>query len=449
MSIKFSLLCVSAIVLLMACGGDDSPTVNTPPPPPPPADTTAPTFTVPADLSVAAGGSLDFDVTAMDSGGFGTTTATCVQGALTTTTNSTDDSQTLSVTFGAPATTGTVDCTATSMDSAGNSADLDFMINVTPVPVNTASFNGTWFGPCYNNGFGFSVRQTIVINGTNLDSDIESFTAGAMPAQNCILPADGILITTDVGASLNYQSDVTIAGCTNNRAVETDVNIQTVDTGGNPTATSEPFISDTLNLVTGFVDILPDSTNICLLANGNLLFADVEYTGAANTTILSPMIDLQSEGAWSLGDNDYAAGTSSSTTDTTTNIGVIVVSTDSDTANGAFSGSTLTLRHTLGGTGVYRVTTADEIIAADPNDTTIRLLDVSTTVGTGVTTGATSYESFENAGFVVAVVDDDGLYHFSTEADITVNRTIDVLGGVDGAPDSFQLEMTNIFDFPE
>jgi len=448
MSLKINLLCISAVVLLTACGGGGGSSVPTPVDMTP-ADTTAPSLSIsPSSLSVEAGGSLDFEVIAMDSGGFGTTELTCAEGSLATTTANATGSQTVSAGFGAPATVGAVACMATSTDSAGNSASLDFTINVTAAPVNTATFNGMWFGPCYNNGFGFSVRQTLTINGTSLDSFIESFTAGANPAQNCILPAGGMLITTDVGASLDFQSDVNIAGCLNGRGVVTDVNIQTVDTSGNPTATSEPLISDTLNLVTGFVDILPSPTNICNLTNGNLLFAGVEYTGNTNTAIILPDIDFQSDTTWSLGDNDYVGGTSSSSMEQTTNIGVTVVSSVGDTSNGAFSGSALSISHTLNGPGVYQLTTTSELVQADPQDSTALLADISITVGTG-TTSATNYISSDSSGFIIAAVDEDGVYHFSTETGATLNRSIEVNGGVPNAPEQLDLEMNNVFDFQD
>lgn len=447
MSFKAKLVCVSALALVTACGGGggDSSTSDLPA-----IDVTPPVISISSSsLTVPAGGSLDFQVTATDSGGFGATAILCDQGTVADTTTTSATSQIVSVQFGAPATAGPVSCFVTSSDFSGNSSNLDFTIDVTPVVVQTSSFNGEWFGPCFNNGFGFSVRQSLTINGTNLDSFIESFTAGATPAPNCVLPADGQLITTDVGATLAFGPDLNVAGCTNGVAIDTDVNIQTVDTSGNPTATTEPAISDTLNLVTGFVDLLPNSTSVCSLTNGNLLFAGVEYTGAANSAVISPMIDLASDVTWALGDIDYAAGTSSSTQSTDTNIGVVVVSSAVDDTNGDFAGSTISVNHTLNGSGVYQVTTAEGLALADATDSTVQLVDISVTVGTGVGTNTTRYDSIENSGFVVAVVDEDGAYHFSTQTGVTLDRTIDVDGGIPNAPDQFSLEMNNVFDFQE
>ena len=453
MSLNLKVTTVLAAFVLAGCGGGGgstpTPAPMTPPSPTPAADTDAPTLEISAaDIGVAAGQAVEFEVTATDSGGFDSTAVTCTEGDVTTTTDTMGDTQTLMATFSAPATPGSVNCTATSIDSAGNSANLDFTILVSALPVVTADFNGTWFGPCFNNSFGFSFRQTLTIAGTSLSSAIESFGGGASPALNCSLPAgEGLVIDTDVTTALNFQSDVDLAGCLNDRAVETSIDILTVDTSGNPTETSEPGISDTLTLVTGFTNVIPSPTNICLLPNNNLLLGGVEYTGETNTTIIDPTFDIGSDVAWSLGDNNYTGGTSSSAESLDGNTGVLVVSTANDTANGDFSGSAVNFTHTLQGSGVYQLTTVTEVASAGFDESTAKLLSLSASVGTGVTTGSTSYISTENGGFVIAVLDDEGRYHFSTDQPVTVERSIDVLGGVPNAPDSFELEMTNLFDF--
>ena len=434
------------MVLLTACGGGSDSSSSEP------VDTLAPNVTVPAGLTVPAGGSLDFVIEATDSGGFGTTTVTCDQGSLAATTDSTVTSQTVSVGFGAPATEGFVACMVVSTDAAGNSETLDFEIEVTPPPVDTATFNGTWFSPCYNNGFGFSVRQTLTINGPSLESFIESFTAGATPAQNCILPAEGLLVTTDVVADLDFQFDLDVPGCVNDRGVNTAVNIQTVDTSGNPTATTEQEITDTLNLVTGFTDILPASTDMCVLTNGNLSFAGVEYTDTdGNPNIISPDFDLTADVSWSLGENDFMAATSASTESTVTNNGVTVVTSVPNPFNDQFGGSVLSLSHPLNGSGVYQVTTTAGLVQGLATDPSALLVDVNATVtGTSLEdTSSSRYEAVETAGFVVVIVDDAGVYHFSTEADLLLERTLDVEGGVSGAPDTINLSMSNVFDFQE
>jgi len=78
---------------------------------------------------------------------------------------------------------------------------------------------------------------------------------------------------------------------------------------------------------------------------------------------------------------------------------------------------------------------------------TLQLVDISVIVGTGAGTNTTRYDSIENSGFVVAVVDADGAYHFSTVAPVTLDLAIDVDGGVLNAPDQFSFEINNIFDF--
>jgi len=89
------------------------------------------------------------------------------------------------------------------------------------------------------------------------------------------------------------------------------------------------------------------------------------------------------------------------------------------------------------------------LISGVAANSSAQLVDISVTVGTAIGSNATRYDSVDTGGFVVAIVDENGVYHFSTEADISLERTIDIEGGVPNAPDSFNLEMNNVFDFQD
>ena len=309
--------------------------------------------------------------------------------------------------------------------------------------VDTSGFDGIWFSPCFNNRFGFSVRQTLNINGDSLTSDITSYTAGATPARNCITPSNGQTLFSDATADLSFFSDVSAANCLNGNGVDTDIDISSVTAGGN-TFTNSNEISDALTLVTGYNDLIPNSSVICRTPNGNLIFGGSVYTPGPNTVNVDVIdANIDSEVSWQAGSNVYVGGEGASASDTVINannsFGVVVVGTNQDTSNGDFSGSTLSITHTLSGSGLYQV--KDQI---DFNADNQISLDV--VLGTG-TTRSTSYVSANAINNVEVIVDDNGRYHFTLGSVIILDRGIEVNGGVPGAPNTIDFTMNNIFDY--
>jgi len=85
MSLNLKVTTVLAAFVLAGCGGGGgstpTPAPMTPPAPTPAADTDAPTLEISAaDIGVAAGQDVEFEVTATDSGGFDSTAVTCTEG---------------------------------------------------------------------------------------------------------------------------------------------------------------------------------------------------------------------------------------------------------------------------------------------------------------------------------------------------------------------------------
>ena len=111
-----------------------------------------------------------------------------------------------------------------------------------------------------------------------------------------------------------------------------------------------------------------------------------------------------------------------------------------DKNNGDYSGSLISF--TFGGTaaGIYQVTADKNALSSTYGLTTLPII-VESMVGIAVTTGATQYRG--STGQVKVTIDGAGKYHFESIGPITAAKTLDVKGGVVGAPASMAL---NIYD---
>ncbi len=318
--------------------------------------------------------------------------------------------------------------------------------------INSGSFDGIWFGPCVNNNFNYSARQRITISGASLISAITSYTAGQLSSLNCTIPSQGIIVDSDVTATLTFGAEKTQSECVNSTGIETAITLTQFLSSGNE-ATTQPDLNDGVLFVTGSRnDFLPDSTNVCLKANGNLLFAGHEYTKTTNSSIVTATggaMVSNGDVTWKLGDNNYSGGTSAAlfssiNNSTLDNFGVLEVTTIGfDRSNGDFSGSVISVAHSLQGSGSYTIEeNTTDLITGLSN----RVITLTVTVGTiNSPPAATGY--IATSGTVNATVDGNGKYHFTITSPITLSKTIDVGLGVPNAPDTFSFTMNNIYDF--
>ncbi|MEY4561195.1 MAG: hypothetical protein RLZZ618_472 [Pseudomonadota bacterium] len=111
-----------------------------------------------------------------------------------------------------------------------------------------------------------------------------------------------------------------------------------------------------------------------------------------------------------------------------------------DTANGAYSGSTLSFLMLNKSPGTYTVVPSRQaqLLSTMAKQTIV----VEVTVGVAVTTGATHYGA--DGGTVVVTVDGKGKLHFSTPTALRMSKRLDVLGGVRGAPSSMALMVHDV-----
>ena len=113
-----------------------------------------------------------------------------------------------------------------------------------------------------------------------------------------------------------------------------------------------------------------------------------------------------------------------------------------DSSNGIYSGSALTF--TFKGTpvtGVYSVVSSrTAFVAADVSTAPIF---VEATVGIARTTGSSQYAA--SSGQVQVTRDTSGTYHFTSVAAMPTTKTLDVLGGVAGAPSTMALSIVDAY----
>lgn len=125
---------------------------------------------------------------------------------------------------------------------------------------------------------------------------------------------------------------------------------------------------------------------------------------------------------------------------------VVVVSTASmsggtDSGNGAYKGGALNFSFSGADAGLYAVVPSREAFVRRRAAGDRRVIYVESQVGTGVTTGSTAYAA--QGGRVRVTRDEGGKFHLSSEGSLPVARFMDLMGGVDGAPDRMTLTIHN------
>jgi hypothetical protein len=152
---------------------------------------------------------------------------------------------------------------------------------------------------------------------------------------------------------------------------------------------------------------------------------------------------------WMLDSRTYVNGGNSaqSTTPGANPTTVAVMSTATiaggDTSNGAYSGSSLQISFKGASAGTYTVAPDRETFVNTP--ASANPIFVEATVGIAVTTGSSVYTA--SSGAVQVTLDSAGKYHFDTDTvvGLPTARTMDVLGGVVGAPATMRLLIRDAF----
>ena len=133
-------------------------------------------------------------------------------------------------------------------------------------------------------------------------------------------------------------------------------------------------------------------------------------------------------------------GGSTSTRDAATGIGIVFVTTTGfDRANGPWSGSGVGIGHTLDGPGTYAIVPANEPLTPGS-----RAAQVNVTVGTLNVAPLAGVRYDAESGQVLATVDEDGRYTFSTGAPLTATQTVVLGEGIDGAPATVDVTLAGV-----
>lgn len=151
---------------------------------------------------------------------------------------------------------------------------------------------------------------------------------------------------------------------------------------------------------------------------------------------------------WRMDNLTYVAGSSSQTLvspmDPRGGVTVAVgtpSTTRSDEVNGEYSGSVLGLQISGVDAGTYDVV-PDLSTYLTKSAAGARVIVVQADVGISVTTGSVHYVA--TSGKVQVTKDGKGRFHFSTNAPLPMEKNLEVLGGIDGAPQTMMLSMTNV-----
>lgn len=167
-----------------------------------------------------------------------------------------------------------------------------------------------------------------------------------------------------------------------------------------------------------------------------------------DTSVVTPTPTAPGTSQWTMDAHTYVNGghsaqSSATIGDTVHTVVVVSTATTSggDTANGAFSGSALTFTFPRGEAGTYTVVGDRAAYLAAAALT--KVIHVQSNVGIAVTTGATLYTA--TTGQVVVTRDSAGTLHFSTSAPVRTEKTLEVQGGVDDAPATMTLTVTDAY----
>jgi len=190
----------------------------------------------------------------------------------------------------------------------------------TGVNIDTSTFDGVWYSPCFNNAHRFSARQKITVNGTSLISQLETHANAPAQTPDCNL-SSGQIVTSDITATLGFGSTVQESSCVDGFGVDSSISLISNNTSG-VLINTQPDLTNSIELLTGRKnDFLPASTVICVKPNGNLLFAGYEYTSTTNTAIIEAGTTVvpPSTGTptWKVGSYSYSGGTASGSSHST------------------------------------------------------------------------------------------------------------------------------------
>jgi|GEM_PF-4600115 len=174
-----------------------------------------------------------------------------------------------------------------------------------------------------------------------------------------------------------------------------------------------------------------------------LIFSLASCGGDSDDT---PTMDNSETPEWSMGDNDYAGGTSSGNIGDN-GVGVLVLSTTGENGpNGDYAGSGITMAYAANGGGSYEVVSKADLVSRLNDNPMAKVTTIACTVGTQKVSPLASSAYEMKSGSVSVIIDSNGKYHFTVVSG-TMEKILDLGSGVPDSPDSISFKMTNGFDF--
>lgn len=149
------------------------------------------------------------------------------------------------------------------------------------------------------------------------------------------------------------------------------------------------------------------------------------------------------ESSWNMGTYTYARGASSQSSSNVAgaNLYIIQATTAGAPAQGVFSGSALTVKFFDQGPGEYTLVSETAFTAANAAN---KILSIDCSIGTATATGSTLY-NYASGTAKAQVTKVNNQYRVTIDNGITLNKKLDVNGGVAGALNSYSFTCKSVF----
>lgn len=150
-----------------------------------------------------------------------------------------------------------------------------------------------------------------------------------------------------------------------------------------------------------------------------------------------------SEASWKMGTYAYTRGTSNQSSSIIggANLHIVYATTSGAPTQGVFSGSAVTVKFFDQGPGEYTIVAESAFSSANAVN---KIMSIDCAIGTAVSTGSTLYTYASGTG-KAKVTKVDNQYRITIDNGITLNKKLDVNGGVAGALTSYSFTCKSIF----
>jgi len=149
------------------------------------------------------------------------------------------------------------------------------------------------------------------------------------------------------------------------------------------------------------------------------------------------------EASWKMGTYTYNRGASSQNSSIVggANLHIIVATTSGAPTQGVFSGSAVSVKFFDQGPGEYSLVTETAFSSANAAN---KIMSIDCTIGTGTSTGSTLY-TYASGTAKAQVTKVNNQYRVTIDNGITLNKKLDVNGGVAGALASYSFTCKSVF----